>query len=170
MSDLHSAAVVFEETLGETGMTTIVEGSVADLAKRLALFLKIKALLDLAIKDMSDAMALKMDFELLDVPGYGWLKKVPTETSRWKDKNSSTDLREDIKSAVVASVAMDIGTGELDPVKRNIARATADRLMSILPQPNAVLKEGKNYGIDIRDYRDYTQTYRVAFAEQDTDS
>jgi len=108
-----------------------------------------------------------MDNDLVDFPG-GRLVRTEVSSSAWKSKDSSQRLREDVSRGVVDTIALDVATGDLDPVKRNIARATMALALEVIPSFSSVSKAGRDrLGLHIGDYRDYGTHYKVTVEAAD---
>jgi hypothetical protein len=104
-----------------------------------------------------------METDRVTVPHVGWLRRVPTKRSEWRDERSAEDFRHAIAETVVREIALDLATGEVDPVKRNIARATINEMYDIIPSFSDVKARGRRLGIDVSDFRSYSTVMKVEF-------
>ena len=82
-----------------------------------------RADLDRMIETLKAELAARMEDDIVPVPGLGVLYRGYTRRSEWRDENASADFRKDVGEAIVSKIALDLSTGELDPAKRNLARA-----------------------------------------------
>jgi len=142
------------------------EDETAVLAQRMRDADTLARLLKDARAALSDELAARLELDITSFPGIGVVHRGYTRRSEWRDENSSTDLRRAVGEAVTAGVALNIETGELDPRRRNIARATVQALYDIIPSFSSVKAPAKRYGIDIEDYRRWTE---VAVVTVDTE-
>ena len=112
------------------------------------------------LKDLTDALELeiaaRVEQDITVVPGVGIVRRGYTRRSQWRDSDSASILREDIGHAVTTTVARDNATGEIDPFKRNVARATVDAMYEILPAFYSIKAGAKKYGLRIGEYRTYS--------------
>jgi len=145
---LHAVAELFL-------LTDPTDGSTRDLALRL------RHAKDVArrLKDATDALELelaaRLESDITTLSGVGIVRRGYTRRSQWRDPESSADLRHDVGEAVCKHVALDVGTGEIDPLRRNIARATVEALYDVIPAFTSVKQPAKRYGIQIDEYRRY---------------
>lgn len=133
----------------------VTDGDLADLARRLSTAQVAVEQLRLLAEMLQLELAARVEDEVTPVPGVGLIQRGYTRRSQWRDPDSAELLRSDIANAVTSTLALDIATGELDPVKRNIARAAIDALWEILPAFSSVKQPARRYGIRISDYRTY---------------
>jgi hypothetical protein len=101
-------------------------------------------------------LAARLETDITALPGVGVVRRGYTRRSEWRDAHSSADLRADVGTAIAQHVALDVGTGEIDPLRRNIAKATVDAMYEVLPSFSSVKAPAKKYGIQIGDYRRFT--------------
>lgn len=154
-----------QAALIETSNTTAddwTEGMLAELALRLsrvsALARKLAELqmwLEIELVD-------RMETDTVPVPGLGTLHRSPSNNSTWKHGGAGEELRTDLARAVADEIALDVATGELDPIKRNIALATLRAAYEAIPAFSSLKAAGpKRFGVHISEYRDYSTSYRV---------
>lgn len=137
------------------------DGTTDELAER---YLAARALANefTAIGDAIELeLAARMETDELRVPGVGVLVRSPEKRSAWRDKHASAEFRYQVGLAVVREIALDIATGELEPVKRNVAQATVDLLFDVVPAFSSVKRRGHSLGIHPDDYRTSTEIYKV---------
>jgi hypothetical protein len=118
--------------------------------------------LDDVIAALETDMVSRMEEDHQPVRGLGLMRRYKAKQTAWRDGSASADFRRDVGDVVVNHVAMDIATGELDPVKRNIARATVATLYEVIPAFSSVKARGQAMGIDLDQYRATTETYKIA--------
>lgn len=132
------------------------------LAERLAIARLLSAKLGPAIIELSAELAARMEADDVEVPGVGVLRRSWKRRSEWANDTSGEDLRRDVRDAVVRDLALDLRTGELDTVTRNIAGAAVDAVFEILPAPSSIKQSAKRYGLRIGDYRRFSDSASVA--------
>jgi hypothetical protein len=106
-------------------------------------------------------LAESMEEDTMVTP-VGLLRRTEKVSSTWKYDGAGDQFRDDLAVAVVRHVAADNATGELDPIKRNIAHATLRQLFEVIPAVSTVKAGSKRaIGIDIGDYRSFSRHYTV---------
>ncbi len=148
------------------GIEDVTEGEMAELADRLWI-------VEAAMKRLYDAkialvmeLAARMPEKIMAVDGIGVLVKGYREQSRWKYKDSSMDLRHDIREAVVDRYAKNARTGEIDTGTRNLLREVIQDLWDVIPSFSTVKAPAKRFGIDIREYREVTEVPTVSIHDE----
>ena len=156
---LAAALIEVRDITGDTW----TEGHVSELALRLD---RVKALaekLDEIKTWLEIDLADRMDTEYLPIPGIGRLHKTESTSSGWKYDGAGDRMRDDLAQAVAKDLSMDIATGELDPMKRNVALAAIRAAYEAIPAFSSLKAAGpKRFGVHISDYRNYSTTYKVA--------
>ena len=141
------------------------EDPLAGETTRLAALLQdaraLAAALKLLIADAELELAARMESDHVVVPGVGVLVRGYDERSQWRDEHSSELLRTDITEAIAKRLALDIGTGEVDQVKVNIAREALRVAWDVIPSFSSVKRPAGRLGIHIDDYRTITKVARV---------
>lgn len=144
------------------GMIDPTEGSLDELARRY------RAAREWArdfhdIADMIELeLAARMESDALAVDGVGMLIRTLEKRSTWRDRHASSDFRRYVADTVVREIALDVATGELEATKRNVATATVDLMLDVLPAFSSVKSRGRKLGIDPDDFRTTSEVYRVA--------
>lgn len=112
-----------------------------------------------------------MPEDTMTVQFVGPVHRVERSGSAWKTKTSGEQMRSDLKRAVADSIAVDVATGDMDPMKRNVARATMDLAFEVIPSFSSLGKAGRErLGLHITDYRDFSTSYKIAIdADKDAD-
>lgn len=151
-------------TMSESGDVT--DGDLPDLAQRLSTAQEAVEQLRLLAEMLSMEISARVEVDLTPVPGVGVIQRGYTRRSKWREDYSADELRKDIGQAVTRAIAMDIATGELDPIKRNVARATIDALWEIVPSFSGVKQPAHRYGIRIGDYREFSDVAVVRVAKE----
>ena len=147
------------QTLLDLGDPT--DGSLDELAER---YLAARALANefTAIGDAIELeLAARMETDEVPVRGVGVLVRGAEKRSAWRDKHASAEFRYQTGLAVVREIALDIATGELEPVKRNVAQATVDLMLDVIPAFSSVKARGRALGIHPDEYRTVSEVYRV---------
>lgn len=137
-------------------------GSVADLAHRLHRIRAMREFLHEMEQEIEENLAASMETDVIDIPGLGRSRRSETTRSTWADDSAAERLRDDLASAVAREVALDIATGEMDPMKRNVAMHTMRAAYEAIPSFSSVKTAGrKRFGIAIGDYRSFDTGYTV---------
>lgn len=152
---MEELAMQVRDLLAASATEDITDGELADLARRLSTAQRAMAVLRTMAEDLTLEISARVESDLTPVPGVGVIERGYTRRSNWKDEHSSERLRHDLGEAVVTTISLDLATGELDPVKRNISRATVSALMECLPAFSSIKQPAHRFGIRIGEYRDY---------------
>ena len=144
------------------------EGPLADVALRLH---RLRVLIEL-LGDRANQCELtlvdSMEGDTAVVPHVGVVRREEKVSSAWNSQHASARLRDDLTQAVANSIATDIGTGDIDPMKRNIARATMNLALQAIPAFSSLNKAGRErLGLHIGDYRTYATHYKIAIEAED---
>jgi hypothetical protein len=159
-----SAAIL--DSLEATPRGSWTEGPFDDVARRFALLTRVTAVVHELLGDLNDQLVASMEDDAMAVPGVGVLAREKVVRSSWKDKTASADLRENLIQNAARTVAADIGTGDVDEVKRNIATAALTLAFSAVPSFDKLTQAGaKALGMRISDYRDYSDAYKVKITD-----
>jgi hypothetical protein len=159
-----SAAIL--DSLEATPRGSWTEGPFDDVARRFALLTRVTAVVNELLGDLNDQLVASMEDDTMTVPGVGVLAREKVTRSTWKDKTASADLRENLVTNVARVVAQDVGTGDVDPVKRNIAIHAVKTALAAIPSFDKLTQAGaKALGMRISDYRDYSDAYKVKITE-----
>jgi hypothetical protein len=148
--------------LTQASISQASEGTLADVARRLDAALRIRNAADLIANECEQRLVDDMDTDGLTVAGVGLVTRQEVKRSSWRDDAASSRFREDVARAIVDDIALDPATGELDAVKRNIARATMSLAMDVLPSFQG-LRSGmaRHIGIDLGDYRQFSTGHKI---------
>ena len=138
-----------------------IDGDTPELARRYRLALEAGAALRQLVDDLSDELAARMEADQVRVPGVGMLERKRERRSTWPHEHSSVEFRKAVGDTAVNRIALDVGTGELDPVRRNIGRAVVDLLWEYVPSFSSVKAAGKRDGIDVDQFRTTSYVERV---------
>lgn len=115
--------------------------------------------------DLEAELAARMETSEVHIRGVGLLVRRAERRSTWRDEHASADFRRDVGQAVVHKVAVDIATGELDPVKRNISQFTVETMFEVIPAFSSVKAPGRKLGIDVEEYRVVSEVQKVILEE-----
>ena len=139
-----------------------IEGPVFDRVVRLDRAMALIRGLKDAIASIELSLIDSMDEDELAFPGVGKLVRGEKLTTKWQDKNSGERMREDLAVAVASQVALDVATGEMDPMKRNVALAAIRTAYEAIPSFNNLKVSGrKRLGLRMDDYLAYESHYVV---------
>jgi hypothetical protein len=142
------------------------DGDFLDKAVALSRLKAIVTLCKEAMATLELDLAESMPEDTMTTP-VGLLRRTEKVTSTWKHDGSGDQFRDDLSNAVVMRVAVDVGTGEMDPVKRNVAREALRVLYEAIPAISTVKSGAKRaLGIDIGDYRSFSRHYAVELQEE----
>jgi len=143
------------------------DGPVFDRTVRLDRALAMIELLNDAIRDIELSLIDSMDEDELTIPAIGLLKREEKSTSTWRDGDAGRRMREHLAAAVAAEIALDVATGELDPMKRNVAMATMRAAYDAIPSFSSLKVAGRQrLGIDVGDYRRTSTYYTVTLVRE----
>lgn len=138
------------------------EGPVNDRAMRLDRALALVQMLKDGIRDIELSLIDSMEEDEVIVPGVGKLVRQRSSSSTWRDKDASKRLRDDLAAAVAADIALDVATGEYDPMKRNVALAAIRVAYDAIPAFSSLKVAGRDrLGLSIGDYRAFTDYYVI---------
>jgi hypothetical protein len=144
------------------------EGTLDELARRLAMARILASLLT----DIGDAieldLAARMEDDEVRVPHVGVLVRSREKRSSWRDSYASAEFRREVGQAVIKEIALDIVTGELEPVKRNVAEATVALMFDVIPAFSSVKARGKALGVHPSDYRIESEVTRVTIDPEES--
>jgi len=143
------------------------EGTVGEYAQRLDLCLRIIR----AATELRNALELALAEAMPEsrmIEGGLRITRERAARSYWKDPDSSERMRAAIEASVSQRLALDVGTGEVDPVRRNLISYAIHELWEVLPAPSALKAGAKKYGLRISDYREFQDgfTIRLSPAEE----
>lgn len=133
----------------------VTDGELRELAERLVIANTAVDRLREIVVQLEMELAARVERDVTPVAGVGIVYRGYTKRSEWRDENSSADLRHDLGEAVASHVALDNATGEVDSIKRNIARATVDAMFELIPAFSSVKAPAKKYGLKISNYRTF---------------
>lgn len=139
-----------------------VEGTVNDRALRLRLLREMSARCLEAAADIEMSLTESMESDAVAVAGVGRILRREKTSSSWRYDGAGDRLRDDLADAVARVVALDVSTGEMDPMKRNIARAAMQEAFAAIPAFSSIKAAGKSrLGLMISDYRVYSRSYCI---------
>jgi hypothetical protein len=168
--DVDPAASLFGAMveLRATAPNAWTEGPVADLALRLDRVVTLHHMLAEIQSWLELALAESMEDDDISLRGIGVLHREEQTRSSWKHAHSGEQLREDLAVAVASNVALDVATGEVDPMKRNVALHALRTAYEAIPSFSSLKVAGrKKLGLKISDYRDYSTYYKVTLEVTD---
>lgn len=142
----------------------VTDGELPVLAQRLHTARTAIARLTSIVDALTMEVAARVETD--DTRAGSWhIERGYKRNSTWSQPDSAEILRHDLGEAVVSKVALDIGTGELDPVKRNIARAAIAELWECLPAFSSLKRGASRLGIRIDEYRTFTDVATIRVQE-----
>lgn len=162
--DIEPAALVLG-WLGELqGLDedTWLEGPLQDVGLRLYRLQVMANRVRRLIEAIETDVAGRMERDTADLGPFGLMRRSMVTSSTWRDESAAERMRDDLAVAVAQQVAIDVGTGEIDPVKRNVAMATMRAAYEAIPSFSTLKQAGRTrLGLHIGDYRSYFDRYRV---------
>lgn len=161
MPQTIQAAVDTVADLVETD--AVCDGSLDDVARNYDAALRLKAAAQDAIDACTESLLDRLEDETTTIAGLGVFARTTTSRKRNRYDDSADRMRSALMEAVARSVAFDVATGEIDPIKRNIARAAVD----LATQHASVsgLKQSARKALDIApdDFYEYQRTATIKF-------
>lgn len=140
-----------------------IEGNVHDVATTYAEAVRLKAAAQSLIDACTESLIDRMEDDTTDVPGVGLFARTTTSRKRNRYDDSAEQMRSALAEAVARSISFDVATGELDPMKRNIARAA----VNLATQHASVsgLKQTARTALDIApdDFYEFHRTTTIKF-------
>ena len=138
------------------------DGPVTDRGIRLHRLLALGAVIDDLTDQINESLIGDMEGDVVDVPGMGRLHREEVTSSAWSDSHARERMQDDLTQAVARVVARDVATGEVNPMKRNVAIHTMRTALAAIPSFSTLLKAGRTQlGLHIDDYRTYATHYKV---------
>jgi len=142
------------------------EGTHFELAVRLARTEHLIELLKEREEWLRLILAESMEADEEVVSGVGVLKRHKRDRSTWRYPEAGNQMREDLASAVAREVALDVATGEMDPMKRNVALAALRTAYEAIPSFSSLKVTGsKRLGLKLWDYRKSDEYYTVTLED-----
>lgn len=143
------------------------EGTVDELGLRLQRVRVLQGVLHRIGQDIEDTVVASMTEDTAAFPG-GQLHRNEVRSSAWIDDSASERMRDDLAAAVAYEVALDVASGEVDPMKRNVALRAIRTAYEVIPSFSALKTAGqRRLGLHIGDYRSFGTTYKIAIEALD---
>jgi hypothetical protein len=138
------------------------EGGMFDLALRLDRVNALAEILNKVKGYLETELADRMEADDVPIHGVGLLHRAPAWRSTWRTKDSGNQMREDLARAVATQVALDVATGDVDQMKRNVALHALRTAYEVIPSFSSLKVAGaRRLGLDESDYRERSQYYTV---------
>lgn len=155
--NLDDTLVDVATQLDQSNVSSAGYGTIEELARRLDLALRAIALLNDIAGQAEMALVEAMPEDAMAINGVGLLvrSEKPPRMS-WHDEDSASRLRDDLSVAIARDIAFDVATGEIDPLKRNIAMVAAQAALDAVGKTglNSVLSGAqKRYGVWMNEYK-----------------
>jgi len=127
----------------------------------------------LALYDLRAAIDHAMDFleadlidampaDVLPVANGNTLRRAENRRTAWAEPESADRLRLDLRHAIVASIASDVATGELDPARARIAAAAVDAVYRAVGNfSNVLVGAQREFDVRLADYRTAVTSYSI---------
>jgi len=145
-----------------------IEGSLFERTVRLDRCKTLIGLLKQATYEIELSLIESMEENELVVPGVGKLTRNEASSSTWVDRRAGARMREDLAVAVASEVALDVATGEVDPMKRNVALAALRVAYEAIPAFSSLKSAGRErLGLRLSDYRKFNNYYTVTLDQGD---
>lgn len=144
------------------------EGSVFERAVRLDRAKTLIEMLKQGTYEVELSLIESMEEDEFLVPGVGKLTRKQASSSTWTDRYAGERMREDLATAVASEVALDVATGEVDPMKRNVALAALRVAYEAIPSFSSLKSAGRaRLGLKLTDYRKFNDYYTVTLDQGD---
>ena len=138
------------------------EGTLFDLAMRLDRVSAAEALLHEIRGWLETVLAESMDADEVPVPGIGVARRTEAKRSTWRYPEAGEQMREDLSVAVAKEVSLDVATGEMDPMKRNVALHALRVAYEAIPSFSSLKVAGqRRLRLKLGDYRSFETYYTV---------
>jgi len=138
------------------------DGDMTELALRLDRVVALRAHLEEVQHWVELSLVERMDSDEVIVPNVGRLRRSRSYRGAWRDSHAGERMRDDLAHAVARAVSVDVGTGDMDPVKRNIALHAIQTAYEAIPSFSSLKVTGqKRLGLDLMDYRSFDAYYSV---------
>ena len=139
------------------------DGTARDVAQRYALATALKAECSALLDECAESLNDRMEGSTLHLPGVGLFQRTTRTRKRNRYDDTPERLQSDLVGAISAEVALDVATGDVDPMKRNVARAALDRLYEVasVGQPKAAARKSLSIAVD--DYYEIDKVPSVTF-------
>jgi hypothetical protein len=156
--------------LGTLDDDDVTDGSLDELGTRFILATRARDAAAELIDMLELALIDAMPEDVLSIAGVGALTRSEKRRSSWIGDSSADLMRSDLRRAVVAAVAVDRVTGEVDPLRQRIASLAVDEMYDAIGSFTTVLRPAqRRLGIDMNDYRQWSSYYRVALETENDD-
>lgn len=138
------------------------DGPVFDLAYRLD---RVEGLIT-TLQEIASWLELVLSESMIEddlpIPGIGYLHRQEKQRSTWRYPGASDEMRQNLAEAVASDVARDVATGEIDPMKRNVALAALRAAYEAIPSFSSIKVPGRiRFHVDLEDYRTAETYYTV---------
>lgn len=153
LSEAYSALDIIESDHATTG-------TIGEYAQRLDMLRRIIALATELRNAIELAIAEAMPENRM-VEGGLRISRERSSRSYWRDADSSERMREAIEQQVATTLALDVGTGEIDPVRKNLISYAIHQLWDVLPAPSTLKAGARKYGINLRDFREFQPGFTI---------
>jgi|TARA_R110002167_G_scaffold30123_4_gene99893 hypothetical protein len=124
------------------------------------------------IRDVcEESLNERMESDAVTIPNVGrFVRSRSLASATFRDKSDGPRFREDLAHAVATKVAIDIGTGEINQERRNIAKETIRVLSMYVPSISGTKGNAKSeLNLNIDDYksRQWRNTVKLEEGVQD---
>lgn len=141
----------------------VCDGSLDDVARSYADALRLKAVAQEAIDAAAESLLDRLEEDQTNIAGLGQFARSTTSRKRNRYDDSADQMRSALSEAVARSVAFDVATGEIDPMKRNVARAAVDLAVQHASVSGLKQSARKALGIAPDDFYEYQRTAIIKF-------
>lgn len=142
----------------------VCDGTIEDVARNYAAALRLKAAAQDAIDACTESLLDRMESDEQNIAGVGSFARSTTNRKRNRYDDSADRMREALASAVARSVAFDVATGEIDPMKRNVARAAVELAVQHASVSGVKQSARQALGIAPDDFYEYQRTSVLKFS------
>lgn len=141
----------------------ICEGTVNDVAQNYADALRLKAVAQQAIDACTESLLDRLEDDQTNIAGLGSFARTTTNRKRNRYEDSAERMRSALIESVARHIAFDVATGEIEPMKRNVARAAVD--LATQHASLSSLKQSARKALDLApdDFYEYQRTATIKF-------
>lgn len=144
-----------------------VTGTLDELAARLSWAIECRVAADELIDALELVLIDAMPDDVVTVAGVGVLTRSEQYRTTWVNDSSAELLRADLKRAIVAAIAVDPVTGEVDLMRQRVAQLAVDEVYGAVGSfSNVLVPARRRFRLNLDDYRTRQTYYRVRLEDE----